>query len=210
MTEATEEVIIGEMMGPTQGVGEVMAIMQETIMTITEAVVVTTGEIITEEGVGVVMATGTVTVVMTTMRIVNSSKEMVATEEVSGMNHHHIREEVVVVVAGMEAVVVATTVGVVEVTMVVEDTLEVEVEAIKDHLVRQLAGERTSKVVEAVMKIDGVVVEITGVTRPVAAVMAAAVVDVTRASVTAVVIVAIVVASVTLRPHGHIGQQTRK
>ena len=36
-----------------------------------------------------------------------------------------------------------------------------------------------------------------GVTRPVAAVMAAAVVDVTRASVTAVVIVAIVVASVT-------------
>lgn len=49
-----------------------------------------------------------------------------------------------------------------------------------------------------------------GVTRPVAAVMAAAVVDVTRASVTAVVIVAIVVASVTLRPHGHIGQQTRK
>ena len=49
-----------------------------------------------------------------------------------------------------------------------------------------------------------------GVTRPVAAVMAAAAVDVTRASVTAVVIVAIVVASVTLRPHGHIGQQTRK
>ena len=42
-----------------------------------------------------------------------------------------------------------------------------------------------------------------GVTRPVAAVMAAAAVDVTRASVTAVVIVAIVVASVTFRPHGH-------
>ena len=50
-----------------------------------------------------------------------------------------------------------------------------------------------------------------GVTRPVAAVMAAAAVDVTRASVSAVVIaVAIVGASVTLRPHGHIGQQTRK
>ena len=43
-----------------------------------------------------------------------------------------------------------------------------------------------------------------GVTRPVAAVMAAGVVDVTRASVSAVVIaVAIVGASVTLRPHGH-------
>ena len=33
--------------------------------------------------------------------------------------------------------------------------------------------------------------------------MAAAAVDVTRASVTAVVIVAIVVASVTFRPHGY-------
>ena len=40
-------------------------------------------------------------VVMTTMRTVNSSKAMVATEEVSGMILHHIRAEVEVAAAGM-------------------------------------------------------------------------------------------------------------
>merc|ERR1719341_1755986 len=111
-----EEVTTGEMMGPTQGVGEAMAITQGTIMpklqTITEVVVVvaaTTEETTTEEGAGVVMATETAMVATTTTRTVNSSKAMVAAEVVSGMILHHIRAraEVEVVAADMEAVVVA-------------------------------------------------------------------------------------------------------
>merc|ERR1719450_1993246 len=99
-----------------------MAIMQGTIMTITEVVVVAMiEEITTEEGV-VAMATETVMVGMTTTRTVNSSKAMVATEGVSGMILHHIHPNhirAVVVVADTGAVV-ATTVEVVVVTMVEE------------------------------------------------------------------------------------------
>merc|ERR1719209_2690021 len=100
MEEGEEEVIIGEMMGPTLGAVEAMAIMQGITMTITEEVVAMTGEITMEvEGV-VDTTTGTTMADMTTMRTVSSSKATAGeAEEVSGTTLHHIRAEVEVVAA---------------------------------------------------------------------------------------------------------------
>jgi len=197
--EAMEVVedMTGEMVLTPGVVAVATAITQETIMTTMEAVVavaMTGGTTMEEE---VEDMAGTTMVDTMIMRTGSSSRGTMEEEEEEGfgMILHSIKAEVAAAAAGMEAMEVAATtveevedimvalediMGVVEGIMVaVRATVEVVEEADL-----QLDGGKVSRVeeVEVGLKIEEVL-DIMGVKRPemVAAVMAAAAVDVTRA-----------------------------